>query len=103
LSSALQMNHNYIGTEHLLLGLVQGDGVAADVLRDSGLTQDVLARDVTNRLARYVEGSRAVKVPGKRAAGKASASTKRGATKVGVTRKSGATTKARATNKSSRG
>jgi Clp amino terminal domain, pathogenicity island component len=93
LSSALQMNHNYIGTEHLLLGLVQGDGVAAVVLRDSGLTQDVLVRDVTNRLARYVEGGEAVKVPGKRAAGKASASPKRGATKAGATRKAGATTK----------
>ncbi len=33
LREALQLGHNYIGTEHLLLGLIQeGDGVAAQVL-----------------------------------------------------------------------
>jgi ATP-dependent Clp protease ATP-binding subunit ClpA len=33
LREALQLNHNYIGTEHLLLGLIkEGDGVAAQVL-----------------------------------------------------------------------
>lgn len=35
LREALQLGHNYIGTEHLLLGLVrEGEGVAAQVLRD---------------------------------------------------------------------
>ena len=35
---AQRLNHNYIGTEHLLLGLVrEGDGVAAKVLRDMGV------------------------------------------------------------------
>jgi excisionase family DNA binding protein len=34
-AEALLMKHNYIGTEHLLLGLVrEGDGVAAQVLRN---------------------------------------------------------------------
>jgi|SRR5271165_196723 len=33
LREALQLGHNYIGTEHLLLGLIhEGDGVAAQVL-----------------------------------------------------------------------
>jgi ATP-dependent Clp protease ATP-binding subunit ClpA len=33
LREALQLGHNYIGTEHILLGLIQeGDGVAAQVL-----------------------------------------------------------------------
>ncbi|AQP43667.1 ATP-dependent Clp protease ATP-binding subunit [Tessaracoccus flavus] len=33
LREALQMNHNYIGTEHILLGLIrEGEGVAAQVL-----------------------------------------------------------------------
>ncbi len=33
---AQQLNHNYIGTEHLLLGLVrEGEGVAARVLQTS--------------------------------------------------------------------
>ncbi len=32
---ARRMNHNYVGTEHLLLGLIrEGEGVAAKVLRD---------------------------------------------------------------------
>ena len=34
LREALQLHHNYIGTEHILLGLLrEGDGVAAQVLR----------------------------------------------------------------------
>ena len=37
LREALQMNHDYIGTEHLLLGLVrQGDGIAISTLRTLG-------------------------------------------------------------------
>ena len=35
---AQRFNHNYIGTEHLLLGLVrEGDGVAARVLTNMGV------------------------------------------------------------------
>jgi len=35
---AIRLNHNYIGTEHLLLGLVrEGDGVAAGVLASLGV------------------------------------------------------------------
>ncbi len=35
---AAHLNHNYIGTEHLLLGLIrEGDGVAARVLREMGI------------------------------------------------------------------
>src|SRR5213083_3706617 len=38
LREALQLNHNYIGTEHLLLGLVrEGEGVAAQVLQTLGV------------------------------------------------------------------
>jgi ATP-dependent Clp protease ATP-binding subunit ClpA len=34
LREALQLHHNYIGTEHILLGLIrEGDGVAAQILR----------------------------------------------------------------------
>jgi ATP-dependent Clp protease ATP-binding subunit ClpA len=36
LREALALHHNYIGTEHLLLGLLrEGDGVGAQILRDS--------------------------------------------------------------------
>ena len=35
---ARMLNHNYIGTEHILLGLIrEGDGVAAQVLVASGV------------------------------------------------------------------
>lgn len=35
---ATQLNHNYIGTEHILLGLLrEGEGVAATVLRELGI------------------------------------------------------------------
>ena len=35
LREALQLHHNYIGTEHILLGLIQeGDGVAAQILAE---------------------------------------------------------------------
>ena len=37
LREALQLGHNYIGTEHILLGLIrEGDGVAAQVLAQAG-------------------------------------------------------------------
>jgi ATP-dependent Clp protease ATP-binding subunit ClpC len=38
---ARRMGHNYIGTEHLLLGLlIEGDGIAAHVLQDLGATTE---------------------------------------------------------------
>jgi len=41
LREALQLHHNYIGTEHILLGLIrEGEGVAAQILRNHG---DLLA------------------------------------------------------------
>ena len=37
LREALQLGHNYIGTEHILLGLIkEGEGVAAEVLQNLG-------------------------------------------------------------------
>jgi ATP-dependent Clp protease ATP-binding subunit ClpA len=41
LREALQLHHNYIGTEHILLGVIrEGDGVGAQILREHG---DLLA------------------------------------------------------------
>ncbi len=43
---ARRLGHSYIGTEHLLLGLIrQGDGVAIDVMRQLGLTPDRIRRE----------------------------------------------------------
>jgi ATP-dependent Clp protease ATP-binding subunit ClpC len=42
---ARRMGHHYIGTEHLLLGLVRyGEGIALDVLRKQGVTPEQIRR-----------------------------------------------------------
>jgi ATP-dependent Clp protease ATP-binding subunit ClpC len=47
---ARRMNHSYIGTEHLLLGLLrEGEGIAAEVLESLGVTLEK-ARKQTVRL-----------------------------------------------------
>ena len=47
LREALQLNHNYIGTEHILLGLVrEGEGVAATVLVSLGADPGRVRREV---------------------------------------------------------
>ncbi len=47
LREALQMGHNYIGTEHILLGLLrEGEGVAARVLNSLGITLDSVKEKV---------------------------------------------------------
>ena len=44
---AQELNHDYIGTEHLLLGLVrEGGGVAANVLRNLGVDNDRIREEV---------------------------------------------------------
>jgi Clp amino terminal domain, pathogenicity island component len=41
------LNHNYIGTEHLLLGLIhEGEGVAAEALEALGLSLEAVRREV---------------------------------------------------------
>ncbi len=47
LREALQLGHNYIGTEHLLLGLVrEGEGVGAQVLQSVGVTLERVREEV---------------------------------------------------------
>ena len=44
---AVRLNHNYVGTEHLLLGLVKEDaGLASKVLREAGATVAEVYRQV---------------------------------------------------------
>jgi hypothetical protein len=51
LREALQMGHDYIGTEHLLLGMVrEGEGVAAQVLAKQGLTLEAIREQVQRLL-----------------------------------------------------
>ncbi len=45
LREALLLKHNYIGTEHILLGLIrEGNGLAAKILADRGTDLDALRR-----------------------------------------------------------
>jgi hypothetical protein len=51
LQEALTLGHNYIGTEHLLLGLVaEGEGVGAKVLTDRGLSYAQVRKAVHDQL-----------------------------------------------------
>jgi hypothetical protein len=51
---ALQLGHNYIGTEHLLLGLFSDEeSVAARVLRDLGADYDIIRDRILGILAGY--------------------------------------------------
>jgi Clp amino terminal domain, pathogenicity island component/UvrB/uvrC motif len=44
---ARQLNHNYIGTEHILLGLIhEGEGVAAQALESLGISLDGVRQQV---------------------------------------------------------
>jgi hypothetical protein len=52
LREALQLGHNYIGTEHILLGLIrEGEGVAAQVLVGLGADLDRVRQQVVQLLA----------------------------------------------------
>lgn len=44
---AVRLNHNYIGTEHILLGLLkEGEGIAARVLKNKGIDLDTVRQQV---------------------------------------------------------
>ncbi len=57
LREALQLGHNYIGTEHILLGLIrEGEGVAAQVLQQLGAELNRVRETVIELLSGYVAG-----------------------------------------------
>ena len=56
IEEARSLNHNYVGTEHLLLGLLrEHDGVAAQVLMNLGLKLEEVREEVLNLLGASVE------------------------------------------------
>lgn len=58
IEEARSLNHNYIGTEHLLLGLLrETEGVAAQVLMNLGLKLEDVRQEVLNLLGAGVENS----------------------------------------------
>src|SRR5436305_11168714 len=69
LREALQLGHNYIGTEHILLGLVrENEGVAARILLDF----DADAEKIRNEIIRMLSG------PGRRQGGAAGGTSEKG-------------------------
>ena len=71
LREALQLGHNYIGTEHILLALVrEGEGVAAQVLVKNGVNlHDLRARTISVLQAytsEQVVGAESVPAPSRR-------------------------------------
>ncbi len=51
--TAMELGHNYVGTEHLLLGLIkEGSGVAARVLNNQGVTEDKVVKEIEELIGR---------------------------------------------------
>ena len=54
---AQRFNHNYIGTEHILIGLMrEGEGVAAGVLESLGINLDKVRGETSRILSQAVIG-----------------------------------------------
>ncbi len=59
LREALHLGHNYIGTEHILLGLLRDeDEPGAQILIDLGVTRNAVEQWVTATLAAYTSGKK---------------------------------------------
>ena len=51
--AAAELGHNYVGTEHLLLGLIrEGNGLAYRILMDQGVTDDKIVRLIEELIGR---------------------------------------------------
>ncbi|MCI0492500.1 MAG: ATP-dependent Clp protease ATP-binding subunit, partial [Planctomycetes bacterium] len=58
MEEARNLNHNYVGTEHILLGLLrEQEGVAAQVLMNLGLKLEDVREEVLNLLGHGIEGA----------------------------------------------
>ena len=65
LREALQLGHNYIGTEHILLGLIrEGEGIAAQVLQKLGADLNRVRQTVVQLLSGYRAGAEVTGVEG---------------------------------------
>ncbi len=82
MEEARNLNHNYVGTEHILLGLLrEQEGVAAQVLMNLGLKLEEVREEVLNLLGHGMEGAEGER--GGRETGPAeSAATKSGKSKT---------------------
>jgi ATP-dependent Clp protease ATP-binding subunit ClpC len=61
---ARMLNHDYIGTEHILLGLIdEGDGVAAQALKRMDITEQAVHQQVEETVGRGQRPARAGHIP----------------------------------------
>src|SRR3954447_20018220 len=76
IEEARNLNHNYVGTEHLLLGLLrEQEGVAAQVLMNLGLKLEDVREEVLNLLGHNMESSESGSGGGERTASKTKSKT----------------------------
>ncbi|MFW6170884.1 MAG: Clp protease N-terminal domain-containing protein, partial [Planctomycetota bacterium] len=82
MEEARNLNHNYVGTEHILLGLLrEQEGVAAQVLMNLGLKLEEVREEVLNLLGHGLEGGEPER-GGREAGGETSGSAKGGKSKT---------------------
>jgi ATP-dependent Clp protease ATP-binding subunit ClpC len=74
IDEAHKMGHHYIGTEHLLLGLVRSEGAAMEVLKKLGITPDQIRRQ-TRRVLQESTGTSAAVPETAKPSGKSEAKT----------------------------
>ena len=58
-----EMGHNYVGTEHLLLGILrEGNNLAALILREYGITEEQLSEKILDLLGETRQGAKKKKI-----------------------------------------
>jgi ATP-dependent Clp protease ATP-binding subunit ClpC len=83
MEEARNLNHNYVGTEHILLGLLrEQEGVAAQVLMNLGLKLEEVREEVLNLLGHGLEGGEAGERGGSERGGGGESSPKSGRSKT---------------------
>ena len=70
MEEARNLNHNFVGTEHILLGLLrEQEGVAAQVLMNLGLKLEEVREEVLNLLGNGLEGGEGAERGGREGSG----------------------------------
>ena len=79
MEEARNLNHNFVGTEHILLGLLrEQEGVAAQVLMNLGLKLEEVREEVLNLLGNGLEGGEGSERGGREGGGSSEASSAKG-------------------------
>ena len=83
MEEARNLNHNFVGTEHILLGLLrEQEGVAAQVLMNLGLKLEEVREEVLNLLGNGIEGGEGGERGGRESGGEGGTATKSGKSKT---------------------